>query len=71
MTAAQLAHLAELAASAAAFFAATDPASARQFGKTSLRADALSVELGQAEEHARQGLEVTEARLGMVPEPTL
>ena len=71
MTAAQLAHLAELAAFAADFFAATDPAAARKFGEASLTADALSSELQRAEEHARQGVEATAAQLQPVPEARL
>ena len=71
MTAAQLAHLAELAAFAADFFAATDPAAARKFGEASLRADALSVELRRAEENARHGLTVTITRLVALSEPPL
>jgi hypothetical protein len=57
MTAAQLAHLAELAAFAADFFAATDPSASRKFGDAALRADALSVEFRRAEERAHQGVE--------------
>jgi hypothetical protein len=45
MTAAQLAHLAELAAFAADHFARTDPEFARMFGNTALSADALSADL--------------------------
>ena len=70
MTAAQLAHLAELAAFAADFFSATDPSAARKFGEASLTADALSVEVQRAEEHARHGVEVSVARLQTVPEAT-
>ena len=40
MTAAQLAHLAELSAYAADFFAITNPQAARVFGDAALRADA-------------------------------
>ena len=58
MTAAQLAHLAELAAFAADFFAATDPFAAWKFGDTALHADALSVELRRAEERAHQVVEL-------------
>ena len=71
MTAAELAHLAELAAFAADFFASSDPVAARKFGEASLRADALSLELGRAEQHTRQGVEVSETRLATGPEPTL
>ena len=43
MTAAQLAHLAELAALAADYFAVSDPDAARLFGDSALRArDAFS-----------------------------
>lgn len=58
MTAAQLARLAELAAYAAGFFAATDPEATRMFGDTALRAQALSPELRRDEEHARRGTEL-------------
>ena len=71
MTAAQLAYLAELAASAADFFASSDPVAARKFGEASLRADALSIELRRSEEQARQVLSVTEARFATAREPTL
>jgi len=55
MTAAQLAHLAELAAFAADYFAVSDPGTARMFGDTALRADALSAELHRDETEARNG----------------
>jgi hypothetical protein len=71
MTAAQLARLAELSAFAADFFAATDPSAARKFGDAALRADALSIELRREEEHARQGVEGTDAQLKTVCEATL
>jgi len=70
MTAAELAHLAELAAFAADFFASSDPVAARKFGEASLRADALSIEL-RPEEQARQVLSVTEARFPTAREPAL
>lgn len=54
MTAAQLAHLAELAASAADFFATTDHDVARVFARAALHADACSSEMRQAEEGARR-----------------
>ena len=57
MTAAQLAHLAELAALAADYFARIDPADARMFGDAALRADALSADLRRDE--AEQGSFVT------------
>jgi hypothetical protein len=59
MTAAQLTHLAELAASAADFFAGTDPDIARVFADAALNADALSSELGRAETAARRGTDLT------------
>jgi len=71
MTAAQLAHLAELAAFAADFFAATDPSAARKFGDAALRADALSVNLRREEEHALQGLKPPDAHLQTAYEATL
>ena len=71
MTAAELAHLAELAAFAADFFASSDPVAARKFVEASLRADALSIELRRSEEQARQVLSVTEARFPTAREPAL
>jgi hypothetical protein len=71
MTAAQLAHLAELAAFAADFFADTDPAAARKFGDAALRADALSVDLRREEEHAFRGTELTHAHRQTAYEATL
>jgi len=71
MTAAELAHLAELAAFAADFFASSDPVAAHKFGEASLRADALSIELRRSEEQARQVLSVTEARFPTAREPAL
>lgn len=59
MTAAQLAHLAELAAYAAGFYAGTDPAAAAMFGDAALRADTLSAELRRDEQHARDGTDLT------------
>jgi hypothetical protein len=53
MTAAQLAHLAELSAYAADFFAITNPQAARGFGDTALHADALSARLRREEQQAR------------------
>ena len=52
MTAAQIAHLAELAAFAADYFASSDPGAARVFGDTALRADRLSAELLREESAA-------------------
>ena len=58
MTAAQLAHLAELAADAAGFFIETDPIAARTFEDTALRADALSAALRCQERRAAPGAEL-------------
>jgi hypothetical protein len=58
MTAAQLAHLAELAAYASGFYATTDPAAARMFEDAALRADTLSTELRHEEHQARHGVEL-------------
>jgi hypothetical protein len=55
MTAAQLVRLAELAAFAADYFAISEPGTARMFGDTALRADALSAELQRGETEARNG----------------
>ena len=55
MTAAQLAHLAELAAFAADYFAVSDPGTARMFGDTALRADTLSAEIQRDETEAHNG----------------
>ena len=55
MTAAQLTHLAELAALAADYFADSDPDSARMFGDSALRAQRLSDETGRCETAARIG----------------
>jgi hypothetical protein len=71
MTAAQLAHLAELAAFAADFFADTDPAAARKFGDAALRADALSVDLRREEDQAVKGVNPTDAQSRMAYEMTL
>jgi hypothetical protein len=59
MTAAQLTHLAELAASAADFFAGTDPDIARVFADAALNADALSGELRRAESATRRRTDLT------------
>lgn len=58
MTAAQMAHLAELAACASGFYAATDPVAARMFEDTALRADTLSAELRRGEQHAASGVDL-------------
>ena len=65
MTAAQLAHLAELSAYAADFFIITNPQAARVFGDAALRADALSARLRREEQQARSsaGLAVVTARM--------
>ena len=65
MTAAQLAHLAELSAYAADFFTITNPQAARVFGDAALRADALSARLRREEQQARDsaGLAVVTARM--------
>ena len=55
MTAAQLAHLAELAALAADYFAVSDPDAARMFGNSALRAETLSAEVHRGETVARIG----------------
>ena len=55
VTAAQLAHLAELAAFAADYFACSNPGAARTFGDTALHADALSADLRRKESDARYG----------------
>ena len=51
--AAQLAHLAELSAYAADFFAITNPQAAGSFSDTALRADTLSARLRREEHRAR------------------
>jgi hypothetical protein len=53
MTAAQLTHLAELAALAADYFADNEPESARIFGDSALRAQWLSAETNRCETAAR------------------
>lgn len=58
MTAAQLAHLAELAAYAAGFYADTDPAATAMFTAAALRADTLSAELRRDEQAARNGTDL-------------
>ncbi len=58
MTAAQLAHLAELAAYASGFYATTDPGAAALFEDAALRADGLSAELRRDEQHAWNGVEL-------------
>jgi hypothetical protein len=65
MTAAQLAHLAELSAYAADFFVITNPEAARVFGDAALRADGLSARLRREEQQARDsaGLAVVTAEM--------
>jgi hypothetical protein len=53
MTAAQLAHLAEMPACAADYFAVSDAGDARIFGDASRRARSLSAELLRDETEAR------------------
>jgi hypothetical protein len=55
MTAAQLAHLAELAALAADYFAVSDPNAAGMFGDLALRAEMLSAEVRCGETAASIG----------------
>jgi hypothetical protein len=59
MTAAQLAHLAELSAYAADFFAITNPDAARTFSDAALRADGLSARLRREEQQARRSVGLT------------
>ena len=55
MTAAQLVHLAEQAASAAGYYADIDPSNARRFAEVALVAARLSAELACEEHIARIG----------------
>jgi hypothetical protein len=55
MTAAQLAHLAELAALAADYFGVSAPDAARLFGDSALRAEMLSAQVRRDETAARSG----------------
>ena len=59
MTAAQLAHLAELSAYAADFFAITSPHAAHIFSDAALRADSLSARLSREEQQARRSAALT------------
>jgi len=59
MTAAQLAHLAELAALAADYFAVSDPDAAGLFGNLALRAETLSADVHRGETVARIGTEIS------------
>jgi len=63
MTAAQLAHLAELAALAADYFADSDPDAARMFGDSALRAETLSAEVHRGETAARIGTGMSAPRI--------
>lgn len=65
MTAAQLAHLAELSAYAADYFTITNPQASRVFGDAALRADVLSARLRREEQQARDsaGLTVVTAKM--------
>jgi len=63
MTAAQLAHLAELAALAADYFAFSDPDAARIFGDSASRAETLSAEVHRSETAARIGTGVSAPRI--------
>ena len=62
MTAAQLAHLAEQAEFAHAFYARTDAPGARIFAQTARLARRLASELSRAEELARIGAGLAEVR---------
>jgi len=59
MTAAQLAHLAELAALAADYFVVSDPDASGLFGNLALRAETLSAEVHRGETVARIGTEIS------------
>ena len=63
MTAAQLAHLAELAGLAADYFAVSDPDAARMFGDSASLAQTLSAELHRGETAARTGAVMSAASL--------
>jgi hypothetical protein len=56
VTAAQLAHLAELAAFAADYFTGSHAETARMFGETARSAQALSAQLHRDETLARHGV---------------
>jgi hypothetical protein len=73
MTAAQLAHLAELAALAADYFAFSDPDAARVFGDSALRAETLSAEVQRDERRLASELECLPraVSLGIVATPDL
>jgi hypothetical protein len=62
MTAAQLAHLGELAALGADGFAVSDPDAARMFGDSALRAETLSAELPHGETVAWIGTKMSALR---------
>jgi hypothetical protein len=63
MTAAQLAHLAELAALAADYFAVSDPDTARIFGDSASRAEMFSAEVHRSETAARIGTGLSALRI--------
>ena len=65
MTAAQLAHLAELAALAADYFAVSDPDTAGIFGDLAIRAETLSAEVHRGETVARVGTGMSALRLNI------
>jgi hypothetical protein len=70
MTAAQLAHLAELSAYAADFFAITNPHAARAFSDVALLADTLSARLRREEQQARRGVGIPVVRAEMADRMT-
>jgi len=70
MTAAQLAHLAELAALAADYFAVSDPDAAGMFGDLALRAETLSAELHRGETVARIGTAMSAVRFRTTGRPS-
>jgi hypothetical protein len=71
MTAAQLAHLAELSAYAADFFAITSPLAARTFSDAALRANSLSARLSREEQQARRSAGLTVVSVDMADGVTL
>jgi hypothetical protein len=71
MTAAQLAHLAELSAYAADFFAITNPQAARTFSDAALRADSLSARLRREEQQGGRSAGLTVASTEMADGVTL
>jgi hypothetical protein len=69
MTAAQLVHLAEQAASAAGYYADIDPSNARRFAEVALVAVRLSAELAWEEHIARIGYDLIEIKAELGPGP--